>query len=710
MIFNLNIFKFLSKTLVLIFVLALSNINAQVNVSLPDTSAIVGDTINIPIYVDDLSGHEIYSYYIKVRFKSAVLKALKFETEGTLSELDDWSFSRTIRSRTILVKGKGNTSLSGSGALLYLKFLVKNIEDTTSLTFDNFYFNNYNPTAQTQDGSLFTITHYNLTLNLIGNGSGRVKIDEEPYKLPITFPIFPRDTITIEAVPDAGNNFGGWSGDYFGLDNPTKIIMDDNKTIDVIFLLKKYTISANANPDIGGFIVGDGEYLHGEEVNLIATPDVGWSFLNWTEEGQVILTDSIYTFIADKERNLIANFEKLEFEIICKAEPNNSGITEGGGIYKFGDTATVKAISEMGWTFINWTEKGFIVSNDSIYNFVVEKNRNLIALFSKENYQIICIAIPSEGGITSGCGSYFYNQLVTLTALSNPGWSFVNWTEDGVILSTDSIYSFNVTRSRNVTANFSNLEYEINCNSNPSDGGLTTGNGIYYYGQNAVLSATPYPGRLFINWTENEDTLSTSSTYSFIVTENKNITANFSFVEYLVNCSPNPTSGGMVYGNGIYTYGQIANLSAIPNSGWNFINWTEGDNILSTEANYSIEIKNDLNIIANFDIQTGINDLKYSRLIPDEYFLSNNYPNPFNPSTFINFGLIENSSVSLKVVDINGRIVNDLISNQSMYKGSYQIRLDGSKLASGIYIYVFFAKSTESSKRFRKSKKMILLK
>lgn len=86
-----------------------------------------------------------------------------------------------------------------------------------------------------------------------------------------------------------------------------------------------------------------------------------------------------------------------------------------------------------------------------------------------------------------------------------------------------------------------------------------------------------------------------------------------------------------------------------------------------------------------------------------DYSLSDNYPNPFNPLTAINYSLEENGFVTLKVFDVLGKEINTLV-NEQKEAGSYSVNFDASDLPSGIYFY------TIQSGNFSDSKKMILLK
>ena len=99
---------------------------------------------------------------------------------------------------------------------------------------------------------------------------------------------------------------------------------------------------------------------------------------------------------------------------------------------------------------------------------------------------------------------------------------------------------------------------------------------------------------------------------------------------------------------------------------------------------------------------------------PDQFSLSDNYPNPFNPITTINFGLPEESITSLIIYNLLGREIKRLFSGleqpgfkQITWNGTDQ---NGNPVPSGIFIYRLTAISRESEKTFTQSQKMILLK
>ena len=80
-----------------------------------------------------------------------------------------------------------------------------------------------------------------------------------------------------------------------------------------------------------------------------------------------------------------------------------------------------------------------------------------------EIYEITAMAMPADGGTITGAGSYYADNICTLTATPNAGYSFVCWKENGSIVSEQASYTFTVNGNRNLVAQFSGTgveEYE----------------------------------------------------------------------------------------------------------------------------------------------------------------------------------------------------------------------------------------------------------
>lgn len=291
--------------------------------------------------------------------------------------------------------------------------------------------------------------------------------------------------------------------------------------------LVTFTVDAGAMPANSGTITGAGPYAEGATVTLIASPATGYVFSNWTESGSVISTSPSFTFLADADRTLEANFIAVgsAISITTASLPANGGTTSGDGAYALGSSATVSATANDGYKFSKWLVNGVSVSTARNYTFTVASNRVLVAKF-KPVYSLTLTADPVQGGDVEGDPVYEVNELAKLKAKPNTGYCFVNWTQNGVPVSTDPNYQFNMTGNRELVGHFA-LGHRIDASVYLGVGGTATGGGVYGDGDTATIEATAYPGYVFVNWTEAGDVVSTSASYSFTSVADRSLVANF---------------------------------------------------------------------------------------------------------------------------------------------------------------------------------------
>ena len=291
-----------------------------------------------------------------------------------------------------------------------------------------------------------------------------------------------------------------------------------------------------------------------------------------------------------------------QYNISTTANPTYGGSASGGGTYTSGATATVTAtaFAGSGYVFASWTENGSVVSTNPSYSFTVTGGRSLTANFIYVSYNISTSSSPSNGGTTSGRGSYGSGSTAYVTATQYAGYNFANWTENGSVVSTSSSYSFTVTGNRSLTANFAPIPCTITTSSSPTGGGTTSGGGTYNYGTAVTVNAQTNPGYTFTNWTEGSTVVSTNANYAFTVSGNRSIVANFTPIPCTITTSSSPTGGGTTSGGGTYNYGTAVTVNAQSNTGYTFTNWTEGSTVVSTNANYAFTASGNRSLTANF--------------------------------------------------------------------------------------------------------------
>jgi hypothetical protein len=146
---------------------------------------------------------------------------------------------------------------------------------------------------------------------------------------------------------------------------------------------------------------------------------------------------------------------------------------------------------------------------------------------------------------------------------------------------------------------------------------------------------------------------------------------------------------------------------------WNSTSW---DNTDQDSAGYNSNGDISFDIFQGWSGTDWVNETKYIynyagvtavdnnlTTVPSHYYLSNNYPNPFNPTTNIKYSLSSGGFVTLKVYDIIGREVATLV-NENQSSGNYTVRFDGSGLSSGVYLYQLKVNN------FVSTKKLVLMK
>jgi hypothetical protein len=226
------------------------------------------------------------------------------------------------------------------------------------------------------------------------------------------------------------------------------------ETISFYVGLETFTISAIADPPEGGTISGDGDYTAGQTVNLVATPSEDYTFIKWTENGNIVSSIQNYSFTASEDRLLVAHFELPAFTITTIAQPDIAGTITGAGNYTSGETVTLTAWPNAGFEFANWTDDGSVVSTNPIYEFEAVTNRTLTGNFEVELFDVSTNIFPVNSGTIEGMGSFEYGDIVTLYAVPQSGYDFINWKENGTIVSRLPGITFSVKKNRSFEVNF----------------------------------------------------------------------------------------------------------------------------------------------------------------------------------------------------------------------------------------------------------------
>ena len=442
------------------------------------------------------------------------------------------------------------------------------------------------------------------------------------------------------------------------------------------------TITAVSNNTYNGNVSGGGVYNDGSMATLTATPNENCTFVNWSENGTVVSSNAQYSFVVNKDRNLVANFISTNYwNPDYSLYPNNmtivaiiqiDGVEHSVGTLEIGAfcgeelRGSTRAVYEesLGRYIVYLTVCGNTGDEISfrLYDHIAGKELQFIApeeitfatnaelgdvnnphVFNFISQVNVSVASnPVNMGIIEGAGTYTIGDEVTLTATSSSdNYYFVNWTENGNIVSDKAIYTFTIDGDRDLVANFSATNYwnpntthysssmtiigvveveSVEQRSSNIEIGAFCGNELrgsqrlyyeqdidrYYlylmiYGEtNDVITF-----KLYDHSTATESDLSHVENVIFEVNGtlgNLMEPYTFNFLSgVMVSARCNPQEAGTVSGTGKYPLESSATLTATANEGFAFKNWTLDGEIVSNEAAYSFVVEQATELVANFN-------------------------------------------------------------------------------------------------------------
>jgi len=349
--------------------------------------------------------------------------------------------------------------------------------------------------------------------------------------------------------------------------------------------------------DVGDVITVELEIMNDDEFvgfNLdVPLPD-GFNYVEGTAE-LFRKTNHDFVFNVIEETNVA--------KIISFSITNDAFLGNDGVIFSF-DVTTPNAPGEYLLPIVDG-----IIGNADAEDILTGTIDGTVTLEGQpvEEYTLTLMANPDDGGTVTGGGDYLAGEDVVISATPNTGWEFVNWTDtEGNFISDDVSHVFTMPEEDiTLWANFDEIDYEVVVNINPAGAGTVTGEGIYNYDERVTLTATANEGYAFENWTDADgNVVFEDASYIFdMPAEDVTLTANFELLQFTLTLIANPEEGGDVTGAGVYNYGDDANVDAIPNAGWSFVDWTDADgNFVSGQPDNVIEITSDLTLTANFEM------------------------------------------------------------------------------------------------------------
>jgi hypothetical protein len=347
-----------------------------------------------------------------------------------------------------------------------------------------------------------------------------------------------------------------------------------------------------------GSVTGSNDYPYNTQATLTSTQNYNYIFTQLTSNGTIISTNNPFTFTVTRDTSIVAHFVPDTFTVSASANNPLYGSINGSGDYPYNGQATIIATANHGYIFKHWTSNGIIISNANPFTFTVTMDTTIVANFVIDTFTISASANnPLYGSVTRN-NDYPYNTQAILMAIANQGYVFKHWTNDGIIISTSNPFIFIVTKDTSIVAHFVPDTFTVSTSANNPLYGSINGSGDYPYNGQATITAISNHGYIFKHWTSNGIIISNTNPFTFTVTMDTTMVANFVPDTFTVFISANNPLYGSVTGSNDYPYNTQATITATANTGYSFLKWNDD----STQNPRTITVTQDTTFIATFAV------------------------------------------------------------------------------------------------------------
>ena len=444
--------------------------------------------------------------------------------------------------------------------------------------------------------------------------------------------------VTLTAEPAEGYHFTAWSN---GLTDATiNVTVVSDTTLVPLFAINMYAVNLSVEGDGNISGIDTDSVQHGTVITLTAVPAAGYHFVGWSNGATDITTS--FTIVSDTA--IAATFEANAAGTFTVAVDFNPDYGTVNGIPTEAVTAdsviTLTAVPNNHVTFLGWLAGEDTISTDLELSLTVTSDTALVALFQFNPDTVfftVAVNDATLGSIDPAAGNYhlFVDEQMTFTAtpvdttVEFRGWRIELNGEVNLNI-PDETYTFTATQTMVgadvvLTAMFAPVDaapdslYLTLAVNDEAMGTTTPAPGTYAIAVNDtndhLLIATANRGYRFVRWdvtsslsnsSVEEDTTLFPYVSSLFANANFTYTAIFeadpNYVEHTVNVTLRNTVMGSVDPMGIHNveHGTDFTVSATAFDGYHFVAWLNGNDTVSTDAEYTFTVLANITLTAIF--------------------------------------------------------------------------------------------------------------
>ncbi len=392
------------------------------------------------------------------------------------------------------------------------------------------------------------------------------------------------DVISIEANPYEGYRFVSWNDG--NTDNPRIIAIEGDSTFTATFTIDQHTITVVSADLEMGTVSEDGTYDYGTEIQISATANEHYHFVQWNDGD----TDNPRTITVTEDATYTASFAINQHTITVESNSEAMGTVSESGTYDYGTEIQISATASEHYHFVQWNDG----NDDNPRTITVTEDATYTAEFAIDHFTVTVLANNDEMGIVSGGGTYDYGTEIQISATASEHYLFVQW-NDG---NDDNPRTVIVTEDITYTATFGAWRTVTVASTNETEG-TVEGTGEYVEGTTIQITAIPNEHYHFVHWIDEENPtrdFNTDNPRTITVTGNMTYTAVFAIDQHTITVESADEAMGTVSESNTYDYGAEIQISATAAEHYHFVQWSDGN----TDNPRTITVTGDATYIATF--------------------------------------------------------------------------------------------------------------
>ena len=465
--------------------------------------------------------------------------------------------------------------------------------------------------------------HYDVSIS--SPVGGHLVVDGETYQT--YYESLPEGTIlTLQAVPDAGRTFDGWSDGI--TDNPRFVTVGGDIALSASYELEEYLVEISAGSNGSVSVNGvSGDYSqtveYGTELTVEALPDTGYSFDQWTDGN----TDNPRTITVTGPVTLASAYA-LETYAVSITAGNNGTVSVNGvsGNYsetvEYGTELTVRAVPNTGYSFTSWSDGG----TNATRTVTVTGPVSLTSAYDIATYWVSLsrnrldgsdtLTVNGVAGYTEYMQYHTYGTQITAEMVVETGYEFEYWkkTFEPETKTYDNPFTFTVTNNTYLTGSSQKQRHLVTITAGQN--GLISVNGqtpvaswseTHSYGWQLTVEAVPDANYEFTQWSDGDVTNPRTIT---VGTSDITLSSAYQIETFAVSITAG--SNGTVSVDGVsgdysqtVAYGTQLTVEAVPDQGYEFVEWSDGD---ATNPR-TVTVTGGLTLASTYQAEVAVNPL-----------------------------------------------------------------------------------------------------